>query len=139
MHKPLKSVKTHINSGMKRNVKSKIIQTQNIQETWDTIKKGQIQEQQEEKNKSPNSQTTLSTKLQKKNFLTQKRRCFIQNTKQIGLERKLSIAHNNETPNLQNKERILKYASEKGQVIYKGRLITKMPHFSMQSLKGRGG
>jgi hypothetical protein len=51
----------------------------------------------------------------------------------------LSIAHNNETLNLQNKERILKYASEKGQVIYKGRLITKMPHFSMQSLKGRGG
>ena len=41
------------------------------------------------------------------------------------------------TPNIQNKERILRAAKEKGQVTYKGRPIKIMPDFSMETLKAR--
>jgi len=41
------------------------------------------------------------------------------------------------TLNAQNKERILKAASEKGQVTYEGRLTRITPDFSKEALKAR--
>jgi hypothetical protein len=41
------------------------------------------------------------------------------------------------TPNAQNKERILKAATEKGQVTYKGRPIRIIPDFSTEYMKAR--
>ena len=41
------------------------------------------------------------------------------------------------TPNIQNKEKILRAANEKGQVTYKGKPIRITPDFSMETLKAR--
>jgi hypothetical protein len=41
------------------------------------------------------------------------------------------------TPNVQNKERILKTVREKGQVTYKGRPIRITPDFSPETMKAR--
>jgi hypothetical protein len=41
------------------------------------------------------------------------------------------------TLNTQNKERILKAASEKGQVTYKGRPMRIIPDFSTETMKAR--
>jgi hypothetical protein len=41
------------------------------------------------------------------------------------------------TPNVQNKERILKAVREKGQVTCKGRLIRITPDFSTETIKAR--
>ncbi|MBV2134755.1 hypothetical protein KRX52_18445, partial [Pseudomonas sp. MAP12] len=41
------------------------------------------------------------------------------------------------TPNVQNKEKILRAAREKGQVTYKGKPIRITPNFSMETLKAR--
>lgn len=45
--------------------------------------------------------------------------------------------HNIETLNIQNKERLLKAAREKGQVTYKDLNIRIIPDFSIQTLKTR--
>ena len=42
------------------------------------------------------------------------------------------------TPNLQNKEKILRAAKEKGQETYKGKPIRITPNFSMETLKASG-
>ena len=41
------------------------------------------------------------------------------------------------TQNIQNKERILRVAKEKGQVTYKGKRIRITPDFSMETMKAR--
>ena len=41
------------------------------------------------------------------------------------------------TQNIQNKEQILRAASEKGQVTYKGKPIRITPDFSMETMKAR--
>jgi hypothetical protein len=41
------------------------------------------------------------------------------------------------TPNVQNKERILKAVREKGQVTYKGRPTRITPEFSPETMKAR--
>jgi hypothetical protein len=50
---------------------------------------------------------------------------------------KFLLSHNSQTPNAQNKERILKAVREKGQVTYKGRPIRITPDFSPETMKAR--
>ena len=54
-----------------------------------------------------------------------------------GPEKKFLPSHNNQTPNAQNKERILKVVKEKGQVTYKGRFSRITSDFSTETLKAR--
>jgi hypothetical protein len=45
------------------------------------------------------------------------------------------MTHNNEKNKIQNKERILTAAREKGQITYKGRQIRMRPDFSMKTIQ----
>ena len=62
----------------------------------------------------------------------------LQNTKQAGPKRKKSPHHIIiKTLSMQNKERILRTAKEKGQVTYKGRHTRITPDFSMETIKAK--
>jgi hypothetical protein len=76
-------------------------------------------------------------------FPNLKRSCYkgsgsIQNTKQIGLEKKSSWHIIIKALSIQNKEKILKASREKDQVTYKVRLLRITPDFSVGTLKVRG-
>ena len=47
------------------------------------------------------------------------------------------MPYNNQNKNIQNKERILSAAKEKGQITYKGKPIRITPDFSMETMKAR--
>jgi hypothetical protein len=55
------------------------------------------------------------------------------------LDQKRNSSHHiiAKTPNVKNKERILKAIKEKGQVTYKGRPIRITPDFSPETMKAR--
>ena len=60
---------------------------------------------------------------------------------QIDWIKKIPSPYNNQntkTLNIQNKERILRTAKEKGQETYKGRPIRITPDFSIERMKTRG-
>ena len=91
---------------------------------------------QEERKENPpsKSQKVLTTKSQKKNFLTKRKHKNHQNTKQKGPKNKVSSLCNNQ--NTQFKERILKAAKVKSQEKHKGRSI-KITDVFLESVDAR--
>ncbi|ERE72641.1 LINE-1 type transposase domain-containing protein 1 [Cricetulus griseus] len=135
-----------IDSSTKENLKSNKSLSQNIQEIWDTVKRPNlriilgIEEGEEIQLKGtensfnkimdenfPNLKKDMPMKIQEAyrtpNRLNQKKRS----------PRHIII----KTPNIHNKEKILRAAKEKGQVTYKGKPIRITPDFSMETLKAR--
>ena len=73
--------------------------------------------------------------------LTQRKRSHkhtrgIQNSKQIGWEKKFLLSHNSQNSKC-TRQRILKAVRGKGQVTYKGRPIRIVPDFSPEAMKAR--
>ncbi|ERE69936.1 LINE-1 type transposase domain-containing protein 1 [Cricetulus griseus] len=134
-----------IHSSTKENLKSNKSLTQNIQEIWDTVKRPNLRiigiEEGEEtllkgtenifnkiiEENFPNLQKDMPMKVQEA-YRTPNR---LDNKKKS--PQHIII----KTPNLQNKEKILRAAKEKGQVTYKGKPIRITPDFSMETLKAR--
>ncbi|ERE67250.1 LINE-1 type transposase domain-containing protein 1 [Cricetulus griseus] len=134
-----------IHSSAKENLKSNKSLTQNIQEIWDIMKRPNLRiigiEEGEEtvfkgtenifnkiiEENFPNLQKDMPMKVQEA-YRTPNR-----------LEHKRKSPRNIiiKTPNLQNKEKILRAAKEKVKVTYKGKSIRITPDFSMETLKAR--
>ena len=134
-----------IDSSTKENLKSNKSLTQNIQEMWDTVKRQNlriigIEEGEEAQLKGAEN---IFNKIIEENFPYLKKDMPMKvqeayRTPNRLDQRKKTLRHIIiKTPNIQNKERILRAVKEKGQVTYKGRPIKITPDFSMETLKAR--
>ncbi|KAL6073026.1 hypothetical protein STEG23_000444 [Scotinomys teguina] len=131
-----------IDSTVKENTKSKKAITQNVQEIWDTMKRPNLQiiglEEGEEY--QPKGTENIFNKIIEENFpnLNKEIPIKIQETyrtpNRLDPQKKSSRHIIIKTLNMQNKERILRAAKEKGQLTYKGRPIRITPDFSMEDL-----
>ncbi|KAL6030409.1 hypothetical protein STEG23_017097 [Scotinomys teguina] len=133
-----------IDSSVKENTKSKKVIKQNVQEIWDSMKspnlriigieEGEYQLKDMEnifnniiKENCPNLKKEPPIKIQEA-YRTPNR-----------LEPQKKSSHHIiiKTLNIQNNERILRAAKEKGQLTYKGRPIRITPEFSMETFQAR--
>ncbi|ERE70281.1 LINE-1 type transposase domain-containing protein 1 [Cricetulus griseus] len=135
----VEDILAEIDSSTKENLKSNKSLTQNIQEIWDTMKRPNlriisIEEGEEIQLKDPEN---IFSKIIEENFPNLKKDMpmKIQEAYRTPnrLNQKRSPCHIIiKTPNIQNKEKILRAAKEKDQVTYKGKPIRITPDFSME-------
>ncbi|KAL6076002.1 hypothetical protein STEG23_007609 [Scotinomys teguina] len=134
-----------IDSTVKENTKTKKAIKQNVQEIWDTMKRSNIriigiEEGEEYQLKGTEN---IFNKIIEENFPNLKKEPPIKiqeayrTPKRLDPQKKSSRHIIIETLNIQNKERILRAAKEKGQLTYKGRPIRITPDFSMETLQAR--
>ncbi|CAH7484839.1 AABR07011733.1 [Phodopus roborovskii] len=134
-----------IDSSTKENHKSNKSLTQNIQEMWDTMKRPNlriigIEEGEEAQLKGAEN---IFNKIIEENFPNLKKDMPMKVQEAYRTPNRLDQRKKTprhiiiKTPSIQNKERILRAAKEKGQVTYKGRPIKITPDFSMETLKAR--
>ncbi|KAL6087923.1 hypothetical protein STEG23_014461 [Scotinomys teguina] len=134
-----------IDSSVKENTKSKKVIKQNVQEIWDTMKRPNIRiigiEEGEEYQLK--GMENIFNKIIEENFPNLKNEPPIKiqeayrTPNRLDPQKKSSHHIIIKTLNIQNKERILRAAKEKGQLTYKGRPIRITPDFSMETLKAR--
>ncbi|KAL6047071.1 hypothetical protein STEG23_026865 [Scotinomys teguina] len=134
-----------IDSTVKENTKSKKVITQNVQEIWDTSKRTKlliigIEEGEEYQLKGTEN---IFNKITEENLPNLNREIPIKiqeayrTPNRLDPQKKPSRHIIIKTLNIQNKERILRAAKEKGQLTYKGRPIRITPKFSMETLQAR--
>ncbi|KAL6039065.1 hypothetical protein STEG23_008290 [Scotinomys teguina] len=134
-----------IDSTVKENTKTKKAIKQNVQEIWDTMKRPNIRiigiEEGEEYQLK--GMENIFNKIIEENFPNLKKEPPIKiqeayrTPNRLDLQKKSSRHIIIKTLNIQNKERILRAAKEKGQLTYKGRPIRITPDFSMETLQAR--
>ena len=138
------TIKT-MDSTVKENAKCKKLVTQNIQEIQDTMRRPNlriigIDENEDVQVKGP---ANIFYKIMEENFPNLKREMPMNIQEAYRTPNRLDQNRNTsrhiiiKTPNVLNKERILKAAREKGQVTYKGRPIRITPDFSPETMKAR--
>ncbi|KAL6088973.1 hypothetical protein STEG23_021130 [Scotinomys teguina] len=133
-----------IDSTVKENTKTKKVIKQNVQEIWDTMKRSNIRiigiEEGEYQLKGMEN---IFNKIIEENFPNLKKEPPIKTQEAYRTPNRLDPQKNSshhiiiKTLNIQNKERILRAAKEKGQLTYKGRPIRITPYFSMETLQAR--
>ncbi|KAL6089223.1 hypothetical protein STEG23_031369 [Scotinomys teguina] len=134
-----------IDSTVKENTKTKKVIKQNVQEIWDTMKRPNIriigiEEGEEYQLKGTEN---IFNKIIEENFPNLKKEPPIKiqeayrTPNRLDPQKKSSRHIIIKTLNIQNKERILRAAKEKGQLTYKGRPIRITPDFSMETLQAR--
>ncbi|KAL6073377.1 hypothetical protein STEG23_013708 [Scotinomys teguina] len=134
-----------IDSRVKENTKTKKAIKQNVQEIWDTMKRSNIritgiQEGEEYQLKGTEN---IFNKIIEENFPNLKKEPLMKiqeayrTPNRLDPQKKSSCHIIIKTLNIQNKERILRAAKEKGQLTYKGRPIRIAPDFSMETLQAR--
>ncbi|KAL6035562.1 hypothetical protein STEG23_031936 [Scotinomys teguina] len=134
-----------IDSTVKENTKTKKAIKQNVQEIWDTMKRPNIriigiEEGEEYQLKGTEN---IFNKIIEENFPNLKKEPPIKiqeayrTPNRLDPQKKSSHHIIIKTLNIQNKERILRAAKEKGQLTYKGRPIRITPDFSMETLQAR--
>ncbi|KAL6085855.1 hypothetical protein STEG23_033186 [Scotinomys teguina] len=134
-----------IDSTVKENTKTKKVIKQNVQEIWDTIKRSNIriigiEEGEEYQLKGTEN---IFNKIIEENFPNLKKEPPIKiqeayrTPNRLDPQKKSSRHIIIKTLNIQNKERILRAAKEKGQLTYKGRPIRITSDFSMETLQAR--
>ncbi|CAH7172607.1 LOC299282 [Phodopus roborovskii] len=134
-----------IDSSTKENHKSNKSLTHNIQEMWDTMKRPNlriigIEEGEEAQLKGAEN---IFNKIIEENFPNLKKDMPMKVQEAYRTPNRLDQRKKTprhiiiKTPSIQNKEKILRAAKEKGQVTYKGRPIKITPDFSMETLKAR--
>ncbi|KAL6042861.1 hypothetical protein STEG23_007546, partial [Scotinomys teguina] len=134
-----------IDSSVKENTKSKKVIKQNVQEIWDTMKRPNlriigIEEGEEYQLKGTEN---IFNKIIEENFPNLKKEPPIKiqeayrTPNRLDPQKKSSRHIIIKTLNIQNKERILRAAKEKGQLTYKGRPIRITPDFSMENSQAR--
>ncbi|KAL6031729.1 hypothetical protein STEG23_033718 [Scotinomys teguina] len=134
-----------IDSTVKENTKTKKAIKQNVQEIWDTMKRPNIriigiEEGEEYQLKGTEN---IFNKIIEENFPNLKKEPPIKiqeayrTPNRLDPQKKSSRHIIIKTLNIQNKERILRAAKEKGQLTYKGRPIRITPDFSMETLQAR--
>ncbi len=134
-----------INTLIKENSKTNKFSSQNIQEIWDTIKRPNlriigIEEGEEVQLNGPEN---IFNKIIEENFPNLKKDIPLKVQEAYRTPNRLDQKKTSprhiiiKTQNIQNKERILRAAKEKGQVTYKGKPIRLTPDFSMETMKAR--
>ncbi|KAL6087914.1 hypothetical protein STEG23_008170 [Scotinomys teguina] len=134
-----------IDSTVKENTKTKKVIKQNVQEIWDTMKRSNIriigiEEGEEYQLKGTEN---IFNKIIEENFPNLKKEPPIKiqeayrTPNRLDPQKKSSHHIIIKTLNIQNKERILRAAKEKGQLTYKGKPIRITPDFSMETLQAR--
>ncbi|KAL6081673.1 hypothetical protein STEG23_005580 [Scotinomys teguina] len=134
-----------IDSAVKENTKSKKVIRQNIQEIWDTMKRPNLRiigiEEGEYQLKCTEN---IFNKIIEENFPNLNKEIPIKiqeahrTPNRLDPQKKSSRYIIIKTLNIQNKEKILRAAKEKGQLTYKGsRPIRITPDFSMETLQAR--
>ncbi|KAL6054958.1 hypothetical protein STEG23_030485, partial [Scotinomys teguina] len=134
-----------IDSTVKENTKTKKAIKQNVQEIWDTMKRPNIRiigiEEGEEYQLK--GMENIFNKIIEENFPNLKKEPPIKiqeayrTPNRLDPQKKSSRHIIIKTLNIQNKERILRAAKEKGQLTYKGRPIRITPDFSVETLQAR--
>jgi hypothetical protein len=142
----------NIDTTVKENAKSKKILTQNIQEVQDTMRRPNLRIIGLKKSVDSlynKGSVSIFNKIIEENFPNRKKEIPINMQEACRTPNRLNQKRNSschiiiKTPNAQNKERILKAVSEKGQVTYKGRIIRIIipiriiPDFSPETMKAR--
>ncbi|KAL6084830.1 hypothetical protein STEG23_032879 [Scotinomys teguina] len=141
----ISSVEDTIDSTVKENTKTKKVIKQNVQEIWDTMERSNIriigiEEGEEYQLKGTEN---IFNKIIEENFPNLKKEPPIKiqeayrTPNRLDPQKKSSRHIIIKTLNIQNKERILRAAKEKGQLTYKGRPIRITPDFSMETLQAR--
>lgn len=136
---------TDIESTIKENAKSGKLLTQNIQEIKDTMKRRNlriigIEEREDIRLQGPE---TILNKIIEENFPNLKKEMPIniqeayRTPNRIDQKRKTARHIIIKTQNMQNKEKILKAAREKGQITFNGKPIRITPDFSAETIKAR--
>ena len=134
-----------IDTSLKEKVKSEKFQSQNIQEIKDAMKRQNlriigIDEKEDSRLQGPEN---IFKKIIEENFPNLKKEMSINIQEAYRTPNRLDQKRNTsrhiivKTLNLQNKEKILKAAREKGQVTYEGRPIRITPDFSSETMKAR--
>ncbi|KAL6037201.1 hypothetical protein STEG23_016771 [Scotinomys teguina] len=133
-----------IDSSVKENTKSKKVIKQNVQEIWDTMKRPNLRiigiEGEEYQLKGMEN---IFNKIIEENFPNLKKEPPIKIQEAYRIPNRLAPQKKSsshiiiKTLNIQNKERILRAAKEKGQLTYKGRPIRITSDFSMETLQAR--
>ena len=134
-----------IDTSLKEKVKSEKFQSQNIQEIKDAMKRQNlriigIHEKEDSRLQGPEN---IFKKIIEENFPNLKKEMSINIQEAYRTPNRLDQKRNTsrhiivKTLNLQNKEKILKAAREKGQVTYEGRPIRITPDFSSETMKAR--
>ncbi|KAL6041447.1 hypothetical protein STEG23_023562 [Scotinomys teguina] len=134
-----------IDSTVKENTKSKKVIKQNVQEIWDTMKRPNIRiigiEEGEEYQLK--GMENIFNKIIEENIPNLKKEPPIKTQEAYRTPNRLDPQKKSsrhiiiKTLNIQNKERILRAAKEKGQLTYKGRPIRITLDFSMETLQAR--
>ena len=130
---------------IKENSKSNMLLSQNIQEIWDTIKRPNlrtigVKEGEEVKLNGPEN---IFNKIIEQNFPNLKKDIPMKIQEAYRTPNRLDQKRTSprhiiiKTQSIQNKERILRAAKEKGQVTYKGKPIRLTPDFSLETMKAR--
>ena len=133
-----------IDVSVKENVKSKKFLTQTVQEIQDNIKRQNlriigIEEKEDSLHQGPEN---IFNKIIEENFPNLKERPIriqeaYRTPNKLDQKRKSSRHIIIKTVSIQNKEKILKAAREKGQVTYNGKPIRITPDFSTETMKAR--
>jgi hypothetical protein len=134
-----------INTTIKENAKCKKILTRNIQEIQDTMRRPNlriigIDEKEDFQLKGP---VNIFNKIIDENFPNLKKEIHMNIQEAYRTPNRLDQKRNSshhiiiKTPNVQNKEKILKAVWEKGQVTYIGRPIRSTPHFFPETMKAK--
>ena len=134
-----------MNLTVKENAKCKKLVTQNIQEIQDTMRRPNlriigIDESGDLQLKGP---ANIFNKIMEENFPNLKREMSMniqeayKTPNRLDQNRNISCHIIIKTPNVLNKERILRAVREKGQVTHKGRPIRITPNFSPETMKAR--
>lgn len=134
-----------MDTSLKEKIKSEKFQSQNIQELKDAMKRQNlriigISEKEESRLQGPEN---IFKKIIEENFPNLKKEISINIQEAYRTPNRLDQKRNTsrhiivKTLNIQNKERILKAAREKGQVTYEGRPIRITPDFSSETMKAR--
>ncbi|KAL6045228.1 hypothetical protein STEG23_009520 [Scotinomys teguina] len=134
-----------IDSTVKENTKSKKVITQNVQEIWDTMKRPNLRiiEIEEGEEYQLKGTENIFNKIIEENFSNLNKEIPIKIQEAYRTPNRLDPQNKSsrhiiiKTLNIQNKERILRAATEKGQLTYKGRPIRITPDFSMETLQAR--
>ena len=134
-----------IDKTVKENLKHKKLLTQSIQEIQDTMTRPNLRIIRIEKNEDSQLKgpENVFSKIIEENFPNLKKEMVIKvqeayrTPNKWDQKRKSSCYMIIKTLNAQSKERILKAASKKGQVTYKGRPIRITPDFSTETMKAR--
>ncbi|KAL6084523.1 hypothetical protein STEG23_028881 [Scotinomys teguina] len=134
-----------IDSTVKENTKTKKAIKQNVQEIWDTMKRPNIRIIRIEEGEEYQLKGTenIFNKIIEENFPNLKKEPPIRIQEAYRAPNRLDPQKKSsrhiiiKTLNIQNKERILRAAKEKGQLTYKGRPIRITPDFTVETLQAR--